>query len=109
MGAVTGGLVIAKHGSILKDCPGGTCPAGSQSRFQGEIDSYHLFGTLSTAGFVAGGVLAATGIVQTVPTLALLVFMIPLFGIGSVPAIVAMSLYGLLPIVRNTHAGLPME
>jgi osmoprotectant transport system permease protein len=34
------------------------------------------------------------------------VFMIPLFGIGTLPAIVALFLYGLLPIVRNTHAGL---
>jgi osmoprotectant transport system permease protein len=51
-------------------------------------------------------VLAAAGVVQTVPTLALLVFMIPLFGIGTVPAIVALFLYGLLPIVRNTHAGI---
>jgi osmoprotectant transport system permease protein len=51
-------------------------------------------------------VLAAAGVVQTVPTLALLVFMIPLFGIGTVPAIVALFLYALLPIVRNTHAGL---
>jgi osmoprotectant transport system permease protein len=51
-------------------------------------------------------VLAVVGVVQTVPTLALLVFMIPLFGIGAVPAIVALFLYGLLPIVRNTHAGL---
>ena len=51
-------------------------------------------------------VLAVVGIVQTIPTLALLVFMIPLFGIGSTPAIAALFLYSLLPIVRNTHAGL---
>ncbi len=51
-------------------------------------------------------VLAAAGAIQTVPTLALLVFMIPLFGIGTVPAVVALFLYALLPIVRNTHAGL---
>jgi osmoprotectant transport system permease protein len=51
-------------------------------------------------------VLAATGVVQTIPTLALLVFMIPLFGIGTLPALVALFLYALLPIVRNTHAGL---
>ena len=51
-------------------------------------------------------VLAVVGVVQTLPTLALLVFMIPLFGIGTLPAIVALFLYGLLPIVRNTHAGL---
>jgi osmoprotectant transport system permease protein len=51
-------------------------------------------------------VLAIVGVIQTVPTLALLVFMIPLFGIGGLPAIVALFLYSLLPIVRNTHAGL---
>ena len=43
---------------------------------------------------------------QTVPALALLVFMIPLFGIGKGPALVALSLYALLPIVRSTYAGL---
>jgi osmoprotectant transport system permease protein len=51
-------------------------------------------------------VLAAAGVVQTIPALALLVFMIPLLGIGARPAIAALFLYGLLPIVRNTHAGL---
>lgn len=51
-------------------------------------------------------VLAATGILQTVPSLAMFVFMIPLFGIGAEPAIAALFLYSLLPIVRNTHAGL---
>lgn len=51
-------------------------------------------------------VLAATGLVQTIPSLALLVFMIPILGIGAPPAIVALFLYGLLPIVRNTATGL---
>jgi osmoprotectant transport system permease protein len=52
-------------------------------------------------------VLGAVGIVQTIPSLAMLVFMIPLFGrIGTWPAIAALFLYSLLPIVRNTHAGL---
>jgi osmoprotectant transport system permease protein len=50
--------------------------------------------------------LGAVGIVQTIPSLALLVFMVPLFGIGAVPAMLALFLYSLLPIVRNTHAGL---
>jgi osmoprotectant transport system permease protein len=50
--------------------------------------------------------LAATGIVQTIPSLALLVFMIPLLGIGFAPAVVALFLYSLLPIVRNTCTGL---
>ena len=50
--------------------------------------------------------LGAAGVVQTIPSLALLVFMIPLLGIGAPPAIAALFLYSLLPIVRNTHAGL---
>jgi osmoprotectant transport system permease protein len=51
-------------------------------------------------------VIGLTGILQTVPSLAMFVFMIPLFGIGAGPAIAALFLYSLLPIVRNTHAGL---
>lgn len=50
--------------------------------------------------------LALAAILQTVPSLALLVFMIPLLGIGARPAIAALFLYSLLPIVRNTLTGL---
>jgi osmoprotectant transport system permease protein len=51
-------------------------------------------------------ILAGAGMIQTIPALALLVFMIPLFGIGAEPAIVALFLYSLLPIIRNTCSGL---
>ncbi len=51
-------------------------------------------------------ILSTVGVIQTIPSLALLVFMIPLIGIGSWPAIVALFLYSLLPIVRNTYSGL---
>ncbi len=51
-------------------------------------------------------ILGAVGIIQTIPSLALLVFMIPLLGIGGPPAIVALFLYSLLPIVRNTFTGI---
>jgi osmoprotectant transport system permease protein len=51
-------------------------------------------------------ILGITGVIQTIPSLALLVFMIPLLGIGSWPAIVALFFYSLLPIVRNTYSGL---
>jgi osmoprotectant transport system permease protein len=50
--------------------------------------------------------LSVVAMLQTVPALALLMFMIPLFGIGKGPALVALTAYALLPIVRNTHAGL---
>ncbi|MFO8070213.1 MAG: ABC transporter permease [Alkalibacterium sp.] len=45
-------------------------------------------------------------ILQTVPSLALLALMIPLFGIGRVPAIIALFIYSLLPILRNTYTGM---
>lgn len=54
-------------------------------------------------------VLAAANAVQTVPSLALFGFLIPvpiLGGIGSRTAIIALALYALLPIIRNTHAGI---
>lgn len=51
-------------------------------------------------------VLAATSVLQTIPALAMLVFLIPLLGIGARPAIAALFFYSLLPIVRNTVAGL---
>lgn len=51
-------------------------------------------------------ILAAAGILQTIPSLALLVLLIPLLGIGTWPAVAALFLYSLLPIVRNTHQGI---
>jgi len=55
----------------------------------------------------AGGlILAIVGMIQTIPSLALLVFMIPWLGIGAKPALVALFLYSLLPIIRNTSTGL---
>jgi len=50
-------------------------------------------------------VLGAIGVIQTIPSLALLAFLLPFFGIGAQPAIVALTLYALLPIVRNTFTG----
>ena len=52
-------------------------------------------------------ILAIVGVIQTIPALALLAFLIPLLGsIGTAPALIALFLYALLPIVRNTHAGM---
>ncbi|BAM04232.1 glycine betaine ABC transporter substrate-binding protein [Phycisphaera mikurensis] len=51
-------------------------------------------------------VLPAVSVLQTVPALALLALMVPLLGIGAAPAIAALFAYAMLPIVRNTHAGL---
>lgn len=51
-------------------------------------------------------VLNSAGVLQTIPSIALLGFMIPLLGIGAKPAIVALFLYALLPIIRNTYTGI---
>lgn len=56
---------------------------------------------------VAPWIFGTVGVVQTIPALALLAFLIPLTGrIGAIPALIALTLYALLPIVRNTHTGL---
>lgn len=54
---------------------------------------------------VSGLVMGIAGVVQTFPSLAILAFFIPLLGIGKVPAIVALFLYSMLPILRNTYIG----
>ena len=51
-------------------------------------------------------VIRAIGLFQTIPSIALLAFMIPLLGIGVVPALVALFLYALFPILRNTYTGI---
>jgi ABC-type proline/glycine betaine transport system permease subunit len=51
-------------------------------------------------------VFAVADVLQTLPALALLVFLIPWLGIGYAPAVVALFLYSVLPILRNTHTGL---
>lgn len=51
-------------------------------------------------------VLQAAGIIQTIPSLAILGLLIPLVGIGTVPAVIALVLYAIMPIFQNTYAGL---
>ena len=51
-------------------------------------------------------ILGITSIVQAIPSMALLGFMIPLLGIGTVPAVVTVVLYSLLPIIKNTYTGI---
>jgi len=51
-------------------------------------------------------ILVISGVIQTIPSLALLSFFIPLFGIGTIPSLVALFLYGLLPIVIGTYTAM---
>lgn len=55
---------------------------------------------------LATPIITVVSIIQTIPSLALLGFMIPLVGIGTLPALIALTLYALLPILRNTYTGI---
>ncbi|WP_173916398.1 ABC transporter permease/substrate-binding protein [Halobacillus sp. Marseille-Q1614] len=55
---------------------------------------------------VAEPIIGATAVLQTIPSLAVLAFLIPFMGIGQTPAIIALTAYGLLPILRNTYTGI---
>ncbi|MCF6148533.1 MAG: ABC transporter permease subunit [Candidatus Kuenenia sp.] len=79
-------VIISLSGAIILSIPLGIAAAKAQR--------------------IGQGILGVVGIIQTIPSLALLVFMIPLLGIGGPPAIMALFLYSLLPIVRNTYTGI---
>lgn len=55
---------------------------------------------------IAEPVIGLAAIMQTIPSLAVLAFLIPFFGIGTTPAIIALTAYGLLPILRNAYTGI---
>ncbi len=54
---------------------------------------------------VAGATLGALGVIETIPSIAILAFMLPLLGVGVLPAVVALWLYALYPIARGTYTG----
>jgi hypothetical protein len=58
-GIITGIVAIGKHSDLAKVCPNGTCPPGEDS----DLNTYHTMGTLSTVGFIVGGVGVAAGTV----------------------------------------------
>lgn len=61
---------------------------------------------LTKSNKLAKVVLSITSVLQTVPSLAILAMMIPFFGIGTLPAVIALFLYVLLPILNNTYLGI---
>ena len=60
---------------------------------------------LERAWHLAGPALGGLGVIQTIPSIALLAFMVPLLGVGVVPALIALWLYALYPIARATYSG----
>lgn len=63
LGAITGGLALSKHSSLIDQCPSGHCKPSQQASLQSDVDSYHTLGALSTAGFIAGGALLGAGVI----------------------------------------------
>lgn len=55
---------------------------------------------------ISSFVIGLASVLQTVPSLALLALMIPFFGVGKLPAVIALFIYSLLPILRNTYIGM---
>jgi len=76
------------------------------SVFVGIIISIPLGILLSRHKKLAGVVLAVTGTIQTIPGLVMLGFALIFLGIGMLPALVVLSLYAILPILRNTYTGI---
>ena len=62
--------------------------------------------TRMKAGIINSVVFTIANIFQTVPTIALLAIFIPILGIGMTPAVIALFLYSLLPLLRNTYSGI---
>jgi osmoprotectant transport system permease protein len=129
------GMVASKHattreaaGALLREALGGDAPhvddtgGGALAAVPGALLRHvELVGASLAASVLvgvplgivaarrrrlAGVVLGVSGLLQTVPSLALLALLIPLLGIGVIPAAVALFLYGLLPIVQGTCTGL---
>ncbi|MDX1630454.1 MAG: glycine betaine ABC transporter substrate-binding protein [Thermoanaerobaculia bacterium] len=132
--AVVARRALEERGLVGENAPPGTTPPvrGGEGflsevrRNRGLLLTWTLEHLGLTAGALAAGVLVAVplglalerrrrwgesvvravGVTQTIPSLAILAFMIPLLGIGVVPALVALWIYSLFPILRNTYTGL---
>ena len=95
LGTITGVVALGKHSDLAKVCGGGSCSSDQQSA----VDSYHSMATLSTIGFVVGGVGVAAGVVlllvqPSAPTASLSpatgaspLTVTPVIGLGSVGAV----------------------
>lgn len=97
---------IAQHGSELLEKTWQQIYISAISLFLGIIVAVPISVILLKFPKTAKVVIALASMLQTIPALALLAMMIPFFGVGRVPAIIALFLYSLMPIMRNAYVGL---
>ena len=97
---------IAQHGSELLEKTWQQIYISAISLVLGIIVAVPISVILLKFPKTAKVVIALASMLQTIPALALLAMMIPFFGVGRVPAIIALFLYSLMPIMRNTYVGL---
>lgn len=97
---------IVQHGSELLEKTWQQIYISAISLFLGIIVAVPISVILLKFTKTAKVVIALASMLQTIPALALLAMMIPFFGVGRVPAIIALFLYSLMPIMRNTYVGL---
>ena len=85
-GFITGGVALGQHGDLQTKCGGTSCPSSLQS----DVDSYHLMTTLSTVGFIVGGVGIAAGLAMVLlapsPKKTNAAYITPYLGFGTVGA-----------------------
>ncbi len=90
VGVITGVIAMGKHSDLSKStCATKPCSSSDASTFNSDLDGYHSMGTISTIGFVVGGVAAAAGVVLllTAPKKQASAFISPSIGLGTVGAV----------------------
>ncbi|MFC6274014.1 ABC transporter permease [Levilactobacillus tangyuanensis] len=97
---------FATYGTQLLSKTGQHLYISAAALFLGVIVAVPLGVLLTRMKHGANFIISLAGVLQTIPAMALLAMMIPIFGIGSTPAIVALFIYSLLPILRNTYLGM---
>lgn len=97
---------ISEYGSQILTKSGQHIYISAIALFFGIIVAVPAGIALTRANKLANPIINVVSALQTIPSLALLTLMLPIFGIGRTPAIIALFIYSLLPILRNTYLGM---
>lgn len=97
--------IFASHGGELLDKTGEHLFISFAAILLGILVAVPLGILLTRIPKAADRIISFIGVLQTVPSLAILAFLMPFLGVGVVPAIIALFIYSVLPILRNTYTG----